>query len=55
MTNKRLFHSSPPNTTATERVAAICSLVPQEILTHFCYRDSPTSDKIEFFEVEDEF
>ncbi|XZO04197.1 MAG: phytanoyl-CoA dioxygenase family protein [Microcoleus sp.] len=53
--DKRLFHGSPPNTTATERVAAVCSLVPQEILTHFGYRESPTSDKIELFEVEDEF
>ncbi|MEG3918033.1 phytanoyl-CoA dioxygenase family protein [Microcoleus sp. T3_A4] len=53
--DKRLFHGSPPNTTATERVPAICSLVPQEILLHFCYRESPTSDKIGLFEVEDEF
>lgn len=26
--DKRLFHGSPPNSTAVERVAAICSLVP---------------------------
>lgn len=53
--DKRLFHSSPPNLTTLERVAAICSLVPENILTHFCYRESPTSDKIELFEVDDEF
>ena len=53
--DKRLFHGSPPNLTASERVAAICSIVPQEILTHFCYRESQASDKIEVFEVEDEF
>lgn len=53
--DKRLFHGSPPNLTTVERVAAICGLVPENILTHFCYRESPTSDQIELFEVEDEF
>ncbi|MEH2003241.1 MAG: phytanoyl-CoA dioxygenase family protein [Nostoc sp.] len=53
--DKRLFHGSPPNTTTLERVAAVCSLVPQNILTHFCYRETLTSDKLEVFEVEDEF
>ncbi|MEG4805113.1 phytanoyl-CoA dioxygenase family protein [Microcoleus sp. ARI1-B5] len=53
--DKRLFHGSPPNTTATERVAAICGLVPQGILSQFCSRESQISDKIELFEVEDEF
>lgn len=51
--DKRLFHSSPPNLTTLERVAAICSLVPENILTHFCYSESPTSDKIELFEVDE--
>ena len=53
--DKRLFHGSPPNLTTVERVAAICSLVPEKNLTHLCYRESPTSDKIEVFEVDDEF
>ncbi|WP_244329307.1 phytanoyl-CoA dioxygenase family protein [Tolypothrix sp. PCC 7910] len=53
--DKRLFHGSPPNSTAVERVAAICSLVPENISTHFCYRESPNSDQIEIFEVDDEF
>ncbi|QLE45949.1 glycosyltransferase (plasmid) [Nostoc sp. C052] len=53
--DKRLFHGSPPNSTAIERVAAICSLIPENILTHFCYRETLTSSKIELFEVEDEF
>ncbi|MEG4854950.1 phytanoyl-CoA dioxygenase family protein [Microcoleus sp. B5-D4] len=53
--DKRLFHGSPPNLTTVERVAAICSLVPEKKLTHLCYRESPTSDKIELFEVDDEF
>ncbi|MEH2138370.1 glycosyltransferase [Nostoc sp.] len=53
--DKRLFHGSPPNSTAIERVAAVCGLVPENILTHFCYRETPTSSKIELFEVEDEF
>ncbi|MEG4805119.1 phytanoyl-CoA dioxygenase family protein [Microcoleus sp. ARI1-B5] len=53
--DKRLFHGSAPNLTAIERVAAACIIVPQEILTHFCYRESQTSDKIEVFEVDDEF
>lgn len=53
--DKRLFHSSPPNLTTVERVAAICSLVSENILTHFCYRETPTSDQIELFEVDDEF
>ncbi|QIR37180.1 glycosyltransferase [Tolypothrix sp. PCC 7910] len=53
--DKRLFHGSPPNTTTFTRIAAICSLVPQNILTHFCYRESLTSNKLEVFEVEDEF
>jgi len=52
--DKRLFHGSLRNSTAVERVVAICSVVPEEILSHFCYRDS-TSSKIELFEVEDEF
>ncbi|MEH1803813.1 MAG: glycosyltransferase [Nostoc sp.] len=53
--DKRLFHGSPPNTTTVERVAAICSLVPQNILTHFCYRETLTSEKLEVFEVDDDF
>ncbi|WP_293355774.1 MULTISPECIES: phytanoyl-CoA dioxygenase family protein [unclassified Microcoleus] len=53
--DKRLFHGSPPNLTANERVAAICALVPQGILSQFCSRESQISDKIELFEVEDEF
>ncbi|QLE44451.1 glycosyltransferase [Nostoc sp. C052] len=53
--DKRLFHGSPPNTTIVERVAAVCSLVPQNILTHFCYRETLTSEKLQVFEVEDEF
>ncbi|WP_292843521.1 glycosyltransferase [Nostoc sp. NMS8] len=50
-----LVYDTPPNTTIVERVAAICSLVPQNILTHFCYRETLTSQKLEVFEVEDEF
>lgn len=53
--DKRLFHGSPPNLTTVERVAAICSLVPKEILSHFCYRETSTSNMVELFEVEDEF
>ncbi|HIK19192.1 MAG TPA: phytanoyl-CoA dioxygenase family protein [Leptolyngbyaceae cyanobacterium M33_DOE_097] len=53
--DKRLFHGSPPNLTPVERVAAICSLVPKEILSHFCYRETLTSSKVELFEVEEEF
>jgi len=53
--DKRLFHGSPPNSTAVERVAAICSLVPKELLSHFCYRETSTSSQVELFEVEDEF
>ena len=53
--DKRLFHCSPPNVTTNQRVAAICTLVPQGMPCHFCFRESDTSDKIEMFEVEDEF
>jgi glycosyltransferase involved in cell wall biosynthesis len=53
--DKRLFHGSPQNSTTVERVAAICSLVPKELLSHFCYRETLTSSKLELFEVEDEF
>jgi hypothetical protein len=53
--DKRLFHGSPPNLTTVERVAAICSLVPENVLTHLCYRESSISSKIELFEVDDEF
>ncbi len=53
--DKRLFHGSPPNSTAVARVAAICSLVPEDVLSHFCYRETSISKKIELFEVEDEF
>jgi len=53
--DKRLFHGSPPNLTDRERIAAICSLVPEQILTNFCYRETSTSSQVELFEVEDEF
>ncbi|MFB2920086.1 phytanoyl-CoA dioxygenase family protein [Aerosakkonema funiforme] len=53
--DRRLFHGSPPNSSGIQRVAAVCSLVPKNILLHFCYRETPTSSKIELFEVEDEF
>jgi len=53
--DKRLWHGSPPNLTASERVAAICSLVPKQVLSHFCYRKTSTSTRVELFEVEDEF
>ncbi|WP_375492448.1 phytanoyl-CoA dioxygenase family protein [uncultured Nostoc sp.] len=53
--DKRLFHGSPPNLTTNERVAAICALVPQGVMSQFYYRESQTSDKMELFEVEDEF
>ena len=53
--DKRLFHGSPPNLTDTERLAAICSLVPEQILTQFCYRETSASNQVELFEVEDEF
>lgn len=53
--DRRLFHGSPPNSSTIVRVAAVCSLVPENILLHFCYRENPTSSKIELFEVEDEF
>ncbi len=52
--DKRLFHGSPSNSTTVERVATICSLVPEEIWTHLCYKDS-TFSKLKLFEVDDEF
>lgn len=36
-------------------VPAIRNLVSKKISTHFCYRETLTSSKIELFEVEDEF
>jgi len=53
--DRRLFHGSPDNLTASERVAVICTLTPKNSPILFCYRESPTSDKIEVFEVDDGF
>ncbi|WP_374794581.1 phytanoyl-CoA dioxygenase family protein [Aerosakkonema funiforme] len=53
--DRRLLHGSPPNSSNMERVAVVFSLVPENILPHFCYRETSTSSKIELFEVGDEF
>ncbi|MBW4473282.1 MAG: glycosyltransferase [Stenomitos rutilans HA7619-LM2] len=53
--DRRLLHGSPSNLTNSERVAAIGILVPKDNPIHFCYRETQTLNKIEVFEVDDEF
>lgn len=53
--DRRSFHGSFPNSTVHERLVAVCSIVTRNSPIHCCYKESPNSNKLEIFEVEDDF
>lgn len=51
----RLFHGSAPNLLSDNRVVVYCQLVPKNSPVNFVYRDFKTSNKVEVFEVKNDF
>ena len=53
--DRRSFHGSFPNSTVHERLVSVCSIVARNSPIHCCYKESQNSNKLEIFEVEDDF